>query len=122
MADESGFVDFNRKDARRIARTVRRSEGLPPSGGPPAPGGSWGWNPGVLRARVTVEIPPGTMPAPSGTGRVKLWGRFDGEWEEIDEEHPVLNDHAYSTAVAVDKAVKVAWIGLELWLVQADCP
>ncbi|WP_165250204.1 hypothetical protein [Paludisphaera soli] len=121
MAGENDPVAFRHKDGRRIARAVRRSEGQPPTGGDRPVASAWGWSPGVLRARVTTAIPAGTMSSPSSSGRVRLWHRVDGAWAEIAEDVEVWNDHAFTSSVAVNKAVKVGWIGLQLWLVQADC-
>jgi hypothetical protein len=81
------------------------------------------WTPGILRARVSTAIPGGTWDAPSSAGRVVLLAKGAAGWEESDRGPiQVYNDHDFASPVAVGKAVKVAWIAGELWLIQADCP
>lgn len=81
--------------------------------------------PGVLRAVVTTAIPTGTLASPSTTGRATIY-----QWDPdagTSSTNPamtgqrVCNDHTLSASIAVGKAIKVAWIDSDFWLVAADC-
>ena len=72
-----GPTAFSKPASRRIAHAVRQVEadwGRPPD---QRRGRAMPWNPGVLRALVTVAIPTGISAAPSTSGQVAIqrWTR-----------------------------------------------
>lgn len=118
--DDQGVL-LSRGSVRRIKRVVDRFDGAGSS--PPAGGGglAQGWNPGVQRARVTTAIPTGTLGSPSSAGKVKLLQKnAAGTWVD-GPEVTVYNDMTMAASLPIGRAVKVAWIAGDYWLVSASC-
>ncbi len=102
---------------------VRRSAYLP-AGQQPATDMS-GWNPGIIRAVVTVAIPTGTIGTPSTTGMATLyaWDANDetSEAEETRDDVRVCNDMTISASVPIGTVVKLGWNSGDFWLVSSEC-
>jgi hypothetical protein len=114
-------VGFTPRGARRIAEATQRVLSTPWSGDPRR-GRSNTWNPGIARGKVTTAIPTGTVAAPSSSGRAQLYAKDStGAWVEWGGPVVVYNDHTLTASVAVNKAVKLAWIAGDWWVVSADC-
>lgn len=117
--DDQGVL-LSRGSVARIKRVVDRFEGpSPPTGS--AVGATPGWNPGIQRAKVTTAVPTGTIASPSSTGKVKIQVKgADGSWAD-GPEVTCYNDMSMSASLPVGRAVKVAWIAGDYWLVSASC-
>ena len=103
---------------RRVKALVDGYGGGPPRGGVRSPYG--GWNPGIQRAKVTTAIPTGTFASPSSSGQAQIY-YFNGSSWDAGPTVAVFNDHTLPSSIAVDKAVKLAWIAGMYFLVAADC-
>jgi hypothetical protein len=119
-------VALTRPVARRVARAVKRVEAawvVPPDqrDGRPRP-----WQPGVLAAVVTTAIPTGTTDSPSTTGAADIH-RWDGTTSAVDPDPTmqgvrICNRFTLSASIAVGKAIAVAWMDGDYFLIAADCP
>lgn len=123
MADETAAAaSFNVRDAKRIGVAVRDHErrfGNTPIAGSRGPAIAMY---GMMRTKCTTAIPEGTVDDPSDTGRVQVYHRGpSGVWAPSGEPQQVFCDHSFGDDVEVGAAVKVAWIGGQLWFVQGDC-
>lgn len=98
----------------RVLSTPRSNERRPSRGAP--------WTYGIVRAKVTAEIPEGSFAAPSEGGEAQIYHKdSSGEWVESGDPVEVHNQFG-GGSIAVGASVLVAWIGGEWFVVAADCP
>lgn len=98
------------------SNAVAASRGMKAGGQP--------WTYGVVRARVTTAIPAGTWTSPSSSGKAQIRHKnASGAWVDSGDPVTVYNDHTFcsgTSSIAVNKVVKLGWIGGDWWLVGAD--
>lgn len=115
------WIAINASQGKRIANAVKRAE----SAYTPDQrrGRVDNWQPGILRAKCTTEIPSGTWDSPSSSGEVQIYhlNRITDQWEEAGDPVQCWNDHDFGDAVAVGTTCKVAWISGQIWFVTSDC-
>lgn len=113
-----GPVAFDAETARRIVAAVRWVEAQ--FRRPARPAGRTPWTPSVVRAKVTAAIPAGTFAAPSSGGLAQIH-RFDGAaWAASGDPVVVWNQNTGAT-IPVDRAVMLAWIAGQYWLLTGSC-
>jgi len=114
-------VVFSAKSAGKIAEATHRVLNEPVSyDGRSAKSPVWTY--GVVRAKVTTEIPGASFEDPSDTGEAQIY-HMDAifDWVPVDDPVKVRNQFGGS-AISVGVSVMLAWIGGQWWVVAADCP
>lgn len=108
--------------ARRMAKSVVRTERTPVGQPPKGAVTTAHWNPGIYRAIASTAIPTGTFASPSNTGRAIVYHKnAAGTYVADAAPSKILNDHVLTSSIASGKTIKVCWIDGDFWLLTSDC-
>lgn len=87
-----------------------------PRGGERRPARGAPWNPGIVRAKVTSKVSPGSFDVPSYNGLAQIYhdGAASGD--------PVVVWNQFGGGdIAVGAGVLLGWVGGKWFVVAADC-
>lgn len=77
---------------------------------------------GLAGASCTVEIPTGTLTAPSSSGRAQIYREADdGTWEPSGDPVEVWCRHTMDTPVPVGGTIQIGVMDGRWWLMSRDC-